>query len=121
MKRWMAFVLTVVCVLGLVGCHSKLDVPFDETRAFFVAKVVEVRGTSLLVKITDKGNCGASEGSEVVASAELIADILDNNPSLVTDNYVRVEFSGEFLETYPLQLVKIFKIDITDAKGVPIA
>ena len=120
MKRWMAFVLTVVCVLGLIGCHSNQDVPSDETRAYFIAKVVEVRGTSLLVKITDKGNCGASVGDEVVVSAG-IADALVNDPSFLTDNYIRVEFSGEFLETYPLQLVKIFKIDITDAKGVPIA
>ena len=121
MKKWIAFIFALVCVIGLIGCKSNQDVPFDETGAFFVAKVVEIKGTTLLVEVTDKGNCGASVGDAVVVSAEQIADVLANNPSIVTDNYVRVEFSGEILESYPLQLAKVFKIDIIDAEGKPAA
>ena len=120
MKKLIALVLALVCVLGLVGCNSKKDVPFDETGAFFVGKVVEINETTMLVEVTYKGNCGVSEGNQVYVSTEKMAGILNSDPEIVTDNYVRIEFDGSIMETYPLQLGDIYKIDVTDAEGIPI-
>ena len=120
MKKLIAVALALVCVLGLVGCNSKKDVPFDETGAFFVAKVVEATETTMLVEVTYKGNCGVSEGDQVSVPTEKIAGVLDSDPSIVTDNYVRIEFNGNIMESYPLQLGEVFKIDVTNADGVPI-
>ena len=120
MKKLIALVLALVCILGLCACNSNKDIPFDETGAFFIAKVVEVKETTMLVEVTYKGNCGVSEGNQVSVSTEKIAGVLENNPTTVTDNYVRVEFDGNIMETDPLRLGEVFKIDITNADGVPI-
>ena len=120
MKKWIAFVFAFVCLLGSGGCNSNKDIPFDETGAFFIAKVVEIKETTMLVEVTYKGNCGVSEGDQVSIPTEKIAGILDSDPSIVTDNYVRIEFDGSLMETYPLKLGEVFKIDVTNADGVSI-
>ena len=61
-----------------------------------------------------------SVGNQAILSNEKIAGVIADNSSSVTDNYIRVEFDGVIMESYPLQLGEIFKIDITNADGVPI-
>ena len=120
MKKIVILVLALVCVLGLCACNLSKNVPFDETGAFFVAKVVKVKETTMLVEVTYRGNCGVSEGDQVSVATKKIAGVLDNDPSIVTDNYVRIEFDGNIMETDPLRLGEVFKIDVTNADGVPI-
>lgn len=126
MKKKVIIILAVVVCIAvavvaiLILGNSNKNVPFDETGAFFVAKVVEVKETTMLVEVTYKGNCGVSEGNQVSVSTEKIADVLESAPALVTDNYVRIEFDGNIMETDPLKLGEVFKIDITNADGVPI-
>ena len=120
MKKLIAVFLAMVFALSLIGCDSRNDVPFDETGAFFVGKVLEIHESTMLVEVTYTGNCGVSEGSQVNVSTDKIVGVINNDSSFVTDNYVRVEFDGSIMETYPLQLGEIYKIDVTDEEGIPI-
>ncbi len=88
-----------------------------EGQSYFIAKVVELYEKSMLLEVTDKGNCGVNIGNQITVSTEKIAGVLANDASMVTDNYLRIEFDGLILESYPLQLGKVFKIDITNKKG----
>ncbi len=112
MKSSAAFILTLLCLFGISGCGSK--------EAFFIAKVLEIGDSTLLVEVTDKGNCGVSVGEQIRFSSEKLGGVLENDSSIVTENYLRVEFNGEIMETYPLKLGEIFSIDITDADGASI-
>ncbi len=120
MRKLIVLVLASVCFLGLCACNSNQTVVCDDTAAFFVAKVVEIKETTMLVEVTYKGNCGVSEGDIVSVSTEKIAGILANDPSIVTDNYVRIEFDGNITITVPLRLGKIIKIDVVNSDRVPI-
>ena len=120
MKRFLSLALVLICVLGLIACNSDKDISIDGDGTFFVAKVLEIREKTILVKVTHKGNSGMSVGNQAILSNEKIAGVIADNSSSVTDNYIRVEFDGVIMESYPLQLGEIFKIDITNADGVPI-
>ena len=108
-------VLAVVCVLGLCACSSNKDIPFDETDAFFVAKVTEVYENYLLVEVTDKGNSSFSVGTSVEVSTNVTS--ADGCPAFVEDEYARIVFDGVVLEKYPPALGEVFKIYKTDATG----
>ena len=120
MKRLIALVFVLVCVLGLCACNSNKDVSFDETNAaFFVAKVTEVYDNYLLVEVTDKGNTSFSVGTSVEVSTTVTS--ADGCPTFVADEYARIEFDGLVLEKYPPALGEVFKIYKTDATGKSIA
>lgn len=112
-------VIAAVAVILAIGRTDK-NINFDETGTFFIAKVVEIKETTMLVEVTYKGNCGVSEGDKISVPTEKIAGVLDNDPSIVTENYVRIEFDSRIMETDPLKLGEVFKIDVTDADGVPV-
>ena len=117
MKKLIALVLAVICVLGLCACNSKKDILFDETNAaFFVAKVTEVYDNHLLVEVTDKGNSSFSVGTSVEVSTTVTS--ADGCPNFVTDEYARIEFNGVVLEKYPPALGDVFKIYKTDSTGL---
>lgn len=120
MKRLIALVLVLICVIALVGCNSDKDISVDGTSPFFIAKVVEIREKTMLVKVTHEGNTGMSVESKVSISTEKIAGVIADDRLSVTDNYLRIEFDGVIMESYPLQLGEIFKIVVTNANGVPI-
>lgn len=116
MKKWMAFVLILACLLTLGACNIKED----EVQLYFIAKVVEVTDTTMLIEVTNTGNSMVEIGSQIHVSTEKIAGVLADDPTTVTDNYVRIEYDGTVMETYPLQLGEIFKIDITNEQGISI-
>ena len=120
MKKLIALVLAVICVLGLCACNSKKDIPFDETNAaFFIAKVTEVHENYLLVEVTDKGNSSFSVGTTVEVSTTVTS--ADGCPKFVADEYARIEFNGVVLEKYPPALGEVFEIYKTDATGLSTA
>lgn len=124
MKKFLSILLVIVFVLSLASCDNKMngnktDIKNEES-IYFNAKVVELTGDTMLVEVTDKGNCGVQVDNLVVVSTEKIAEIIAENPTKVTDNYVRVEFNGDVMESYPLQLGEIYNIQIINEDGTPI-
>lgn len=120
MKKFIAIVLSLVCVLGICACNSNKDIPFDETNAaFFTAKVTEVYEKYLLVEVSDKGNSSFSVGMIVEVSTTVTS--ADGCPNFVADEYARIEFNGVVLEKEPPALGEVFKIYKTDATGLSTA
>jgi len=113
MKKFLAILLTFVCLLTLGACGAK----DDEGQLYFIAKVVELNEETMLIEITDKGNSNLELGTQASVSTEKVAGVTANNPEIVTNNYLRIEFDGTVMETAPVQLGEIFKIDITNENG----
>lgn len=94
-----------------------LIVEFYIGNDFFVAKVTELKEETMLVEVVNKGNCGPIEGNQVCVSTDKILELLHSDTSFVTDNYVRIEFDGDFTKSNPSRLGEIYRIDVTDIDG----
>ena len=96
MKKTIAFILALICVLGLVGCNSRKDNNLNETSAFFDAKVTEVNEGHLFVEVTDKGSTSLGEGTTVHVSTNF-----DGYTECAVGDSIRIEFDGLIQELYP--------------------
>ena len=90
MKKLIALVLALVCVLGLVGCNQngELQQGDNNMQYFFTAKVIEVDEEYLLLEVFDIGNTNMSDGATVEVSTEVVA--AKGCPEFVVDEYARV-------------------------------
>ena len=113
MKKLLSILLCLIFVLTLGACANNAD----ENEFYFIAKVIELKDETMLIEVTNKGNCGVGVGNQVTVSTEKIADIIADDSATVTDNYLYIEFDGTIMESYPLQLGEIYRIDITNEKG----
>ena len=112
MKKLIALVLAMICVLGLSACNSKKDIPFDDTDVFFVGKVTEVNDTYLLVEVSDKGNTSFSVGTSV----EVSLASKTSWPIPAVGDTVNVFYSGKVQETYPVRITEVYRIEIETSK-----
>lgn len=108
MKKCLALLLTLVCLVTLVACNTKND----EGQAYFVGKVIEVYEKSCLVEVTNNGNQHLTLGDEVVVNTNI-----ENCPTYAVGDYLRIEFDGTMAESYPPQILKVYAIDKTDSTG----
>ena len=115
MKKCLALLLTLVCLVTLVACNSNSD---DQSQnnakpAYFVGKVTEIYDNACLVEVTDGGNYGKL----AVGTAVQVTTNIENCPDYAIGDYLRVEFDGTMAETYPLQVLHVLAIDKTDSTG----
>lgn len=113
MKKLLTILLCLTIMLTLGACGNKAD----EDKLYFIAKVIELKEETMLIEVTDKGNCGVGVGNQVTVSTEKIAGAIADDSATVTNNYLYIEFDGTIMESYPLQLGEIYRIDITNEKG----
>lgn len=113
MKKLLTILLCLTFMLTLGACGNK----GNEDKLYFIAKVIELKEETMLIEVTDKGNCGVGVGNQVTVSTEKISGAIADDSTTVTDNYLYIEFDGTIMETYPLQLGEIYTIDITNEKG----
>lgn len=75
MKKIIALVLALVCVLGLVGCGQRAELQQGDNNMqyFFTAKVIEVDEEYLLLEVFDIGNTNLSDGVIVEVSTDIVA------------------------------------------------
>lgn len=107
-------------ILGMT-VYSKIDEPHSKTdEIYFIAKAEEIFDGSMIVTVSDKGTSSLKAGDKLSVSTEKIAGVIANNKDTITDNYLKIAFSGEVMETYPLQIGSVSQIDITDKDGNPI-
>lgn len=116
MKKLTAIIIVLTCLLTLAACNKESTIP-KSGNPFFIAKVCKVNEITMLIEVTDKGNCSVQIGDPITISTEKIDGVLASDPTTVTNNYLRIEFDGNIMETYPLQLGEIFRIDITNKNG----
>ena len=106
MKKLIALVLALVCVLSLVGCNQK-------TQYYFSAKVIEVDEAYLLLEVFDKGNSNLSEGAKVEVSTDVIS--ADGCPEFIVGEYARVLMAKNAGDNPPgrFEALAIYKTDET--------
>ena len=120
MKKLIALVLALVCVLGLVGCNQndELQQGDNNMQYFFSAKVVEVDEAYLLLEVFDTGNSNLSEGAKIEVSTDTVS--ADGCPEFVVDECARVLLARNTDDNPPgrLEALSIYK---TDETGLSIA
>lgn len=110
-------VLAISVILAITFGTEKSptgDPPNGYGENLFIAKILEVNDTYLLVEVTDSGNSGISVGAEVDVTTNI-----ENCPDFEVGEYARVVFNGEVMEKDPLALGTVFalsKFDITDTE-----
>lgn len=102
MKKLFVLVLTVICMLSVFGCNKKQHVYFDAT-------VIEYSVDMYTVRVTDKGTTGIGIGERAFVYE---GDLSPNNPSFVVGDTVRVFFDGYVMETAPLQLGEVYRVEV---------
>ena len=120
MKKLIALVLALVCVLGLVGCNQKEDLQQGDNNVqyFFTAKVVEVHEDYLLLEVFDIGNTNLSDGATVEVSTEVVAAA--GCPVFVVDECARVLLARN-TDNNPTSRLEALSIYKTDETGKVIA
>lgn len=107
MKKIMA---VLMCVLTLSGCTRIAQQPL---KASFTAKVMGVYEKSLLINVTDQGNSGMSVGTPAYIGRS------EAEESFSAGDILKITFDGMIMETYPVQLGKIYSIEKIQGVVIP--
>lgn len=119
MKKLIALVLTLVCVLGLVSCSktNELQQGDNNMQYFFSAKVIEVDEAYLLLEVFDTGNSNlskVSKGAKIEVSTDTVS--ADGCPEFVIGEYARVLMARN-TDNNPPGRLEAFSICKTDETG----
>ena len=103
MKKLIAIVLALVCVLGMVGCNKQNDTSSNPDTYI----VMEVTESSLLVaEIGENGK--AIEAKQYRVSNEF------HSTNIAVGDRIKIEHDGQILETFPMQFGRIFSMEYQD-------
>ena len=100
MKKYLIIVLSVLCVLGLVGCSNKSLNYIISNEPSIVGSVKEVNESSILLE---------NESGEYVVSLNVENSDGIYSPIQVGDE-VTVYYDGNIAESYPMQINKVYAI-----------
>lgn len=105
MKKLVALVITLVFVLGLVGCNR------GGMQYYFSAKVIEIHDEYLLLEVFDIGNSNTSEGAIFEVSTDVVSTA--GCPEFVVDEYARVVMARNVEDdaTDRLKALAIYQMD----------
>lgn len=119
MKKWIAFGLTLACMLSLAGCGQaeEKQQDNDNVQYFFSGKVIEVDEEYLLIEVNNTGNSNLSDGAEVEVSPEVVSS--GGCPLFASGEYARVVMAWNTDgNSDRLEALSIYK---TDETGVEIS
>lgn len=104
MKKCIAFVLALICILGLFGCGKSghIGSPY-----YFTGKIISENEFGCFVEVVDYGNCDFSSKQVILGDNEI-------GSQYSVGDHLLVEFDGLFLERNPPQL-KAFMASKVDA------
>lgn len=115
MRKYIALLFALACVLGLGGCSQSKDLQQGDNNMqyFFTAKVMEVNEEYLLLEVFDTGNTNLSEGTAVEVSTEVVAK--KGCPAFVIDECARVLLARNIDDNSSgrLEALSIYKTDET--------
>ena len=110
MKKLLILALSIVCVLGLVGCYNQ-EPPEDE-NGVIVALVTATDTENVMIEITDAGNTSLEIGSYYAIS------VSDKLPILGEGDYVRVVCNPSAVSQADVPRIKeVISVNKTDATG----
>ena len=114
MKKLIALVLALICVLGLVGCSHKQQDEDNNGQDYFNATILEIHDTYILVYCLDVTSGAVSSGTEAKVSTEVVA--AKGVPELSVGDNIRVVFTG-VKEKDPVSFDTVFAIYLLDENG----
>jgi len=116
-KTTLVFLLILCAFCFFAACQKKeaihngdiLSQPDEQGRYAFDAKVLDAKenGAALLESVTE-GLASIPYGSQVWLGAQ------PSSPSFEKGDTIRVYFDGMVMETYPLQLSKVYEVILLD-------
>lgn len=118
MKKSLAIILSILCILSLMGCGKKVETEPEtpgQGQNYFNAVVLEVNNDMILVKCTECENGAISVENEVSIHMDTVSS--EEVPILNVGDTIRVVYAGEVMETYPLQLQEVISIFWIDENG----
>ena len=107
MKKLLALVMVLVCVLALVGCNKQKSNENDTTPNPDTYIVMEVTESNLLVAEIDE------DGKAIEAKQYSVPNEFHSSNIAVGDR-IKIEHNGEILETFPMQFGRIFSMEYQD-------
>ena len=114
MKKLIALVLALVCVLGLVGC-SQQEQSEDENGAI-VALVTATDTEHITIEIADAGNTNFEVGSTYTLS------VSDKLPTLGEGDYIRVVCNPSAVSQADIpHIEEVISVNKTDETGLSTA
>lgn len=105
MKKIGAWILVLVCIVCLFGCSKSTE---SEYPYYFIGEIVGEHEWGGIVKVVDYGN-------HKFNSKEVIMHEVKLGQDYCVGDYIRVEFSGLFLETSTPQIKAAISIEKTEA------
>ena len=107
MKRCIVIILTLICVLGLVGCNNRTMDYIIENEPNITGIVEEIQDNFIVINIK-------TESYPNGASCKISLDV--ENKDSYTDVSVGDEiieyYNGEIAESYPLQINTVYAITL---------
>lgn len=100
MKKYLLIVLSMICVLGLVGCNNKSLNYIISNEPSIAGRIKEVNESSILLE---------NESGEYVVSLNVENSDGIYSPIQVSDE-VTVYYDGNIAESYPMQINKVYAI-----------
>ena len=113
MKKYIALVLALVSVLGLVGCNRK-ELQKPKGQDYFNGTILEIQDTYILVECFEVTSGAVSVGTEAQVRLDVVA--ARGVPKMNVGNNVRVVFAG-VQEKDPVSFDTVFAIDLLDENG----
>ena len=121
MKKLIVLVLTLVCMLGAIGCDGKINMDSDMSteqqqldkpteQHQFNATILEIYDNHLLVE-----PCSGMDELKSSDKIEVSIQNIDKSIEWKVGDYVLITYDGIILETYPARLNQVYKVE----KGAP--
>ena len=110
MKKLISVLLVSAFLLALTACQSSDGEDIQDPH--FTGKVLEKYETTCLMEITDVGNQGFSVGEKIVVNTSI-----KDCPKYGEGDHLTVAFDGTLALSYPAQVIRVYAIYKTDARG----
>ena len=101
MKKYWLIILSIICVLGLVGCNNRSLNYIISNEPSMVGIVQETNDNSILIE---------NENGEYVVSLEV--ECADSMTHFNIGDEVVVYYDGNVAESYPMQINKVYAITL---------
>ena len=105
MKKLFVLLIVLAFVMCLFGCGKSTE---SEYPYYFIGEIVGENSWGGIVKVVDYGNHDFNSKEVIMHEVRLGQDYS-------VGDYIRVEFSGLFLETNPPQIKATISIEKTEA------
>ena len=100
MRKYIAVIVSIICVLGVVGCNNKSMNYIISNEPNIVGIITEVNENSVLIE---------NETGEYVVSLDVENSDGIYSPMMIGDE-VTVYYDGSIAESYPMQINQVYAI-----------